>query len=149
MKWTFFKADWRPSILRTVDELTTIGDSKSIEEIHASLLQSGVTSENATKLVLFVLSAFAREMFEPDGVSFPECYTRDDGGGAVLRRIPYRREPIFREARAVAREFIDSGRFHEIDVVLLWSSEGKLIREAIASGASIRGAKFTELTHHF
>ena len=89
-------------------ELTSFADETTIEEIHASLVRSGISSDDATKLVLFVPTAFAREMFEPEGITFPDHDTRTDPNRPA-RRIRYRREAIFQAARAVARELIDAG----------------------------------------
>jgi hypothetical protein len=47
----------------------------------------------------------------------------------------------------VAQEFIAAQRFHDVDVVILWSAEGKLIKDGLAKGARL--ARITEITHHF
>ena len=85
-------------------------------------------------------------MFEPEGITFPDHYTRTNPNRPA-RRVQYRREPIFQTARAVARELIDAGRFHEVDIVVLWSAEGKLIKDAISKGSRL--AEITEIAHHF
>ena len=56
---------------------------------------------------------------------------------------------LFFRTCSVAQEFIDAERFHDIDVVVLWSAEGKLIKDAITKGCNPRNIKFTEITHHF
>jgi hypothetical protein len=109
----------------------------------------GQTEEQATKLLLFVPCAFAREMFEPEGVQFSDYYLRSNDGCATNRRKSYLREPIYQWARAVARQFIEQERFTDLRIVIAWSAEGNLVQQAIERGCLLNSVKMAEPTHYF
>src|SRR4051812_7222222 len=125
--WPFKRHDWTPEIERAVRYFLTL---ESPDAIHAELVRSGVRAEDAAKLLLFTPSAFAREMFEPGGVTFSNDYFRSDDRGHTRRRKSYLREPIYQQARTVARRLIEQERFGDLRVVIAWSAEGKLMEQA-------------------
>ncbi len=123
----------------------------NIEDIAAELAQGRTdagTRESVVKLLLFVPSAFTREFYEPEGVAFPDAYTRADGD-TVRKGLPYAGEPIYLQAREIARKMIRQGDFHLVDAVIVWSAEGKVLKEAQDRGLSLRACRFSEVTHRF
>ena len=134
------------NIQSAVDAFLTL---ETTDEIHAYLVSLGHTEEQATKLLLFVPCAFAREMFEPEGVQFSDYYLRSDDRGATHRRKSYLREPIYQQARTLARRLIEQERFTDLRVVIAWSAEGDLVQQAIQRGSVLNTAKMTEPTHYF
>jgi hypothetical protein len=146
MIWPFQRRDWTPSIQSAVDAFLTL---ETTDAIHTQLLSTGLSSEQATKLLLFVPCAFAREMFEPEGVQFSDDYFRSDGPGTSPRRKSYLREPIYQQARAVARRFIEHERFTDLRIVVAWSAEGDLIQQAIEQGCLLNTAKMAPPIHNF
>src|SRR5438045_3144717 len=131
MIWPFTRRDWTPRIQSAVEAFLTL---ETTDEIHAQLLSLDLSAEEATKVLLFVPCAFAREMFEPEGVQFSDHYFRSDKHCATRRRKSYLREPIYQQARAIARQFIEQERFTDLRIVIAWSAEGDLIQQAIAQG---------------
>jgi hypothetical protein len=142
--WPFKQHDWTPKIERAVRHFLTLDSS---DEIHAELVQSGLRIEDATKILLFTPSAFAREMFEPEGVTFSNDYFRSDDLGLTRRRKSYLREPIYQQARIVARRLIEEERFGDLRVVIAWSAEGELMQQA--GERATRICKILEITHNF
>jgi hypothetical protein len=142
--WPFKKRDWTPEIEKVVRRLMT---GKSLDEIHTELTDAGVRDEDATKLVLFTPSTFAREMFEPQGVQFTDTYFRSDDAGRTRRRKSYVREAIYQQARMVARHLIEHQRFEDVRMVASISAEAKLVEQADARSGSL--LQVLEITHNF
>lgn len=104
----------------------------SLDEIEESLVNSGVPAPTALKLVMLIPSAFAREHFEPQGIKFPEHFFVGSNGQFSER--PYSSEPIYSQARSLARRWLGESRPSLILRVLDWSAEANSIKEANERG---------------
>lgn len=104
----------------------------SLAEIEAKLVSEGASPETAIKLVLLTPSAFAREHYEPRGIKFPDHFLVGPSGGFLER--PYSSEPIYAEARLLARRWLSESRLSLVMRVLDWSAEAKCIKQAGESG---------------
>ena len=142
--WPFKKRDWTPEIEKVVRSLM-IG--KSLDETHTELTSAGVRDQDATRLVLFTPSAFAREIFEPQGVQFTDTYFRSEDTGRTRRRKSYAREAIYQQARTVARRLIENERCEDVRIVASISAESKLVEQAGARSGGLR--QVLEITHNF
>ena len=138
--------DWRPDIRKAVSLLIEINE---IDDIIDELKRSGYSDEQATKLALFVPSAFAREMYEPDGVRFMDTFIRHNTSTGTRMRRQYADEPIYEQARRIAREMIDAERFQEIDNVIIWSAESQIMQQATDKGVPPGKRRLSENVHHF
>jgi hypothetical protein len=132
--------NWSPQIRRTISSLA---QAREISETANVLLAAGITERTVSKLLLFIPSAFAREVYEPQGIRFPDYYLRPWWGAVV--RLPYRREPIYAQARTIAREFIAQGQSMEVDQVLRWSAERSLVEQGMERGVKLR--QVVEILH--
>lgn len=112
-------------------------------------MAAGVREEDATKLLLFVPSAFAREMFEPEGVVFSDNYIYSRSRDQKRRVASYLEEPIYLHAREAARKLIEADRFTDLRIVIAWSAEGTLVQQAIEQGLSLHRVRFSEITCNF
>jgi hypothetical protein len=108
----------------------------SLDEIEAVLVSQGVPSSAALKLVLFIPSAFAREHFEPQGVCFPDHFLVGPKGSYTKRE--YAAEPIYLQARLLARRWFAESRHSLIMRVLDWSAEANAINQAKERGQTPR-----------
>jgi hypothetical protein len=124
---------------------TDLMHGNSIDEIVALLTEHGVAPETAARLVLLIPSAFAREYFEPQGISFPENFLSGPQGHFVLQ--PYSGEPIYVEARALARRWISESKTSLVERVLDWSAEADLIKQAKQQGT--KPERISEIHHGF
>ncbi len=117
----------------------------SLDEIEAILVQSGVSPSDALRLVLLIPSAFAREHFEPQGIGFSETFYVGEKGNYETRA--YADEPIYEEARQLARHWIAESRQSLIMRVLDWSAEANALEEAKKQGKT--PTRFSILHHGF
>jgi hypothetical protein len=133
--------DWSPEIRKAVASLTQAG---KISEAAEALRAAGLGERSIPKLLLFIPSAFAREVYEPQGVGFPDFYLRPWCGKSVVR-LPYRREPIYIQARRMARDLLARGQSSEVEGVLRWSAEQDLMEQAKERGLKMR--QVAEILH--
>jgi hypothetical protein len=104
----------------------------SQDEIESILVQGGVSSAFALKLVLLIPSAFSREHFGPEGIVFPDTFLIGPSGKYSER--PYSSEPIYVSARALARRWLSESRPSLVARVIDWSAEAKSIKQAREQG---------------
>jgi hypothetical protein len=117
----------------------------SLDEIEALLADRNIIPETALRLLLLIPSAFAREYFEAQGVSFPDSYFSGPQGHFVSR--PYSTEPIYDEARLLARKWISESRLSLVQRILDWSAEANLIKQAKEKGSTLK--RISEVHHGF
>jgi hypothetical protein len=117
----------------------------SLDEIEQLLVSGGVTPQVATKLVLLIPSAFAREYFERDGIEFPEHFLVGPAEHYVER--PYASEPLHAAARELARRWIAESRLSLVMRVLDWSAEANGIKEA--KGKGLTPTRLSAVHHGF
>jgi hypothetical protein len=103
-----------------------------LEEIEASLIAQACPADIAAKLVLFIPSAFAAEYYGSMGIEFPDYFLVGDPG--QFKQLPYADEPIYVEAKRLARRWLTESRPSVVERVLDWSAEAKSIKEAKAKG---------------
>ena len=139
MFWPFQRRDWTPSIQSAVDAFLTL---ETTDAIHTRLLSTGLSTEQAADCFLFVPCAFAREMFR-QGVQFSITFRSDDRSRRP-RRKSYLREPIYQQARVLARRLIEQERFTDLRIVITWSAEGDLIQQAIDQICVLNTAKMAD-----
>jgi hypothetical protein len=104
----------------------------SLDEIEATLVSRGLTTESAERLVLLIPSAFACEYFEPSGIEFPNHFLVGPPGNYTER--PYDAEPFYGVARELARRWMSESRLSLVMRVLDWSAEANGIKQAKAQG---------------
>ena len=104
----------------------------SLDEIEAILVSKGASVSFALKLVLLIPSAFAREHFEPQGIKFPDHFWVGPRGRFISRQ--YSAEPIYKQARLLARRWLAESGASLIMRVLDWSAEADAIRKAKDQG---------------
>lgn len=105
-----------------------------IDEIEADLLSQGCSAALAERLLLFIPSAFAAEHYETEGIAFSAEFFV--GERENLRERRYADEPVYLEARKLARRWLREGRPLLVGRVLDWSAEANGIKEARAKGVT-------------
>ena len=103
-----------------------------LDEIEAVLVDAGATLSFTSKALLLIPSAFAAEKYAAEGVEFPACF--EVGPEGETRSLPYSGEPIYGEARQLARRWILEERHSLVARVLDWSAEAKGIKDVRARG---------------
>lgn len=129
---------------RTAIELVKRHD---LDEIESLLITEGAARALAPRLVLLVPSAFAREVFEPQGIAFPETFLTPGEGDADPIEHSYLEEPVYLEARTLARGWISASKEGAIARILEWSAEAGSIEEARTSG--LTPSRVGPVTHDF
>jgi len=117
----------------------------NLDEIEKLLVSDGVSPQEALKLVLLIPSAFAREYFEPEGIAFPDIFLTGEPGQYIAH--PYSSEPIYAQARMLARRWLAEARPSLVLRVLDWSAEADTIKQAKEQG--LRLSKVSEVHHGF
>ena len=102
------------------------------DEIEAALVRAGAAPSFASKLVLLIPSAFARERFSGDGIEFPDTFLVGSAGNFKERQ--YSAEPVYLTARSLARHWLAEGKSSLIARIVDWSAEGSVIRQARERG---------------
>jgi hypothetical protein len=115
----------------------------SLDEIQALLASRGVPASVALKLVLLIPSAFAREHFEPQGIAFSDHFLVGPPGNYLTR--PYAAEPIYSQARFLARRWVEESHPSLVMRVLDWSAEANAIKQAKEQGQAPR--EFSAVHH--
>ena len=103
-----------------------------MDEIESELLSRGCTQALAERLMLFIPSAFAAEHYEPQGIPFAKEFFVGESG--KLQERQYEDEPVYLEARNLAKRWLQEGRPSLISRVLDWCAEANAIKEARAKG---------------
>jgi hypothetical protein len=109
-----------------------------MDEIEAELLSQGCSPALAERLLLFIPSAFAAEHYESEGIPFSAKFLV--GGPGRIRERKYADEPVYLEARQLARRWLQEGRPSLVGRVLDWSAEANGIKEARAKGLTPTGS---------
>jgi hypothetical protein len=104
----------------------------SLDEIEMTLVSQGVAREAAERLMLLIPSAFAREYYEREGITFPDHFLVGPAGAYAER--PYASEPFHSSARELARRWIEEARLSLVMRVLDWSAEANGIKQAREQG---------------
>lgn len=103
-----------------------------MDEIENELLSQGCSQALAERLLLFIPSAFAAEHYEPQGIPFAQEFFVGESGNVQERH--YKNEPVYLEARELAKRWFQEGRTSLIGRVLDWSAEAFGIEDAKAKG---------------
>jgi hypothetical protein len=103
-----------------------------LDEIVGLMVSNGIDNDVAERAILLIPSAFAREYYEPCGITFPDTFLAGLGEQSI--ELQYENEPIYQHARALARQWIAESRQSVVMRVLEWSAEAKSIRESIERG---------------
>lgn len=117
----------------------------SLDDIEKLLVSEGISGQEALKLVLLIPSAFAREYFEPQGISFPDTFFTGSPGQYTVH--PYSSERIYAQARMLARRWLAESRPSLVLRVLDWSAEANTIKQAKEQG--LTPGKVGEVHHGF
>jgi hypothetical protein len=104
----------------------------SLDEIEKTLVSQGVAQQAAERLMLLIPSAFAREYYEREGITFPDHFLVGPSGACVERS--YASEPFHCSARELARRWIAESRLSLVMRVLDWSAEANGIKQAREQG---------------
>lgn len=104
----------------------------NMDEIEAELLSQGCSEVLVERLLLFIPSAFAAEHYEPEGILFSTEFLVGESGSFQERK--YKDEPVYQEARKLARRWLQEGRPSLVGRVLDWSAEANGIKDARARG---------------
>jgi len=117
----------------------------SLDEIEKLLVKEGVPAYESSKLVLLIPSAFAREYFEPQGITFPDTYLLGSPGNYTTHA--YSSELFYAQARLLARRWLTESRPSLVMRILDWSAEANSINQAKEQG--LTPSKVSEVHHGF
>lgn len=127
----------------------------------AELLLSGATAENscetlihegfseklAAKAVTLLPSAFARAVYEPKGIKFPDSFYSGAKAYQNKRLTRYDQEPVFKAAVNLAQRLQFSGEENIVMGIVELSTEHDAITKAVAQG--LTPSDFSFLIHEF
>lgn len=112
-------------------------------EIHRVLVDFGIDSKSAARLVELVPMAYCRALLENTGAHFPETFQRYRIDGTVSPATPLISEPIWQAALDYARREIERGiSLNQKLRVAGRSAEFKAANELLHKGSKLEDLRF-------
>jgi hypothetical protein len=128
--------------------VTIIRNSPDLEdeEIHGALIEAGLESQLAARIVEFLPTAYCRVLLAHSGVHFAKTFQRCRSDGSFSEHLPLESEPVWSAAIEFAHWEVEQGiTSQEQVVVAARSAEFQAINDLLNGGSKLENLALTSI----